>query len=294
MSASLDPHLQELPSTYIVLDLPNKDELERLKILDDSVTGLMGGVLPEQPDPGTFQDVLDVACGPGGWVIKAAQAYPTMSLVGVDISRQMIINANERAERANVTGRVRFQIMDIQHKLNFPNASFDLVNMRLASTFLRTWEWKKVVIEMLRVTRPGGIIRITDALDLGQSNSPALMRFGELVELALTRGWYFSDDKTTSHTRQLMTILEQLRCTQVQTRTIALEYHHGTPEWEDFFAAVQYSFRTLRPFLQRRGYVPKDYETICKQAISEMQQDDFHATWHILTVWGQHPATDDD
>jgi len=78
---------REHPSTYFVQDRSNQDELNRLQIQDHMLTTSMGGVLPEQPDPTLFHRVLDVGSGTGGWLIEAAKAYPSMSLlVGVDAS----------------------------------------------------------------------------------------------------------------------------------------------------------------------------------------------------------------
>jgi tRNA G46 methylase TrmB len=70
----------ENPSTYFVEDRSNKEELDRLRIQDQMITAGMGGVLPEQPDPGSFHHVLDVGCGSGSWVIEVAQAYPISHL----------------------------------------------------------------------------------------------------------------------------------------------------------------------------------------------------------------------
>lgn len=289
MVAPLDPYPQELPSTYIVLDKPNEDELIRLTIQDRSITTLMGGVLPEQSDASAFHDVLDIACGPGGWVIQTAQNYPTMSLVGIDISKQMITHANKQAEQYHVADRIRFRVMDALHKLDFPATSFDLINMRLASSFIRTWEWRQVIAEMLRVTRPDGIIRIIDTDPRGECSSPALAQFGTWLEQAMTRAGYYLEDQKTTLTEYILTLLEQFRCSQIQTKSFDLEYQAGTPEWQEFYDTVRYSFRTMRSFLQRRGYSSKDYDAICQQALNEMKQPDFHVTWNFLTIWCKPP-----
>src|SRR5579883_1482725 len=50
-----------------------------------------GGILPEQPDPSRFQQVLDLGCGTGGWLIDLAKTLPTStSLVGVDVSERLL------------------------------------------------------------------------------------------------------------------------------------------------------------------------------------------------------------
>ncbi len=157
--------------------------------------------------------------------MQAAQTYPTMSLVGIDISRQMINYATTQAELHHVTDRVKFQVMDAIHVLDFPTASFDLVNLRLAGSFLRTWEWNKLVSEMLRVTRPGGIIRITESEYRIISNSPTINQFGESLQLAMFRSGHFFENEKEGLTKHPFKLLEQQRCQQVQEKLFVLERH---------------------------------------------------------------------
>ena len=122
-----------------------------------------GGVLPEQPDPTAFQRVLDVGCGTGGWLIEVAKAHPTCTLlVGVDASLTFVEYARAQAEAAQVSDRVAFHVMDALHMLELPKSSFDLVNQRAATSWLRTWDWPKLLHEYRRMCRPGGVIRITE------------------------------------------------------------------------------------------------------------------------------------
>jgi len=48
---------------------------------------------------------------------------------------------------------------------------------------------------------------------------------------------------------------------------------------------MSHLFRTIVPFFHKWIGVPDDYEKIYQQALSEMQQPDFVATWHFLTAW---------
>jgi ubiquinone/menaquinone biosynthesis C-methylase UbiE len=173
-----------------VQDRFNLEEILRLDIQDKMLTTAMGGVLPEladEVDISDFRRVLDVGCGTGGWLMEMVRAYPTVErLVGADISGKMITYARERASEQQLAERVQFQRMDALQMLEFPNSSFDLVNQRLAASWLRTWEWKKLLLEYQRVTRPDGIIRITDA-DIIESNSPALMKIQNLFLVAFYR-----------------------------------------------------------------------------------------------------------
>ena len=127
--------------TFLVRDQQNVEELHRLVDQDGFVTASMGGVLPEQAEPLAFRRVLDVACGPGGWMIEVARTYPEISLVGIDCNQRYLAYARKQAEAWHVDDRVEFRVMDALGVLAFPNAYFDLVNMRFANSFVRTWEW---------------------------------------------------------------------------------------------------------------------------------------------------------
>ncbi len=173
MSTPTEPQ-REHPSTYFVQDRSNEEELARLRAQDQMLTAGMGGVLPEQLDPTIFQRVLDVGCGTGDWLIETAKAYPTIPLlVGVDISEKMLNYARIQAEEQQVSGRMQFASMDVLRMLEFPNEFFDLVNERLGASFLRKWDWPKLLSEFGRVTRPSGVIRLTEC-DLTENNSQAL------------------------------------------------------------------------------------------------------------------------
>src|SRR5260370_26305993 len=121
---------------------------------DRMTTIMMGGVLAEQADPTVLRRVLDVACGTGGWIIEAAQTYPEMSLVGIDINQHLIEYARAQAAAHHVDDRVKFHVMDVLSILDFPEASFDLVNLRFAISFVRTWDWPILLKQLLRIVRP--------------------------------------------------------------------------------------------------------------------------------------------
>lgn len=42
-----------------------------------------GGVLPEQENPGIFSRVLDIACGPGGWLLELATEFSLIQAEGI-------------------------------------------------------------------------------------------------------------------------------------------------------------------------------------------------------------------
>jgi ubiquinone/menaquinone biosynthesis C-methylase UbiE len=291
MPASFDPRVNDNPSTYMVQDRKNQKELSRLVIQDQMVTTVMGGVLPEQADPTIFQRVLDVGCGPGGWIIEAARTYPTMSLVGIDISQRMIKYARTQAETQQVSDRVEFRVMDALRTLEFANASFDLVNVRFGVSYLRTWDWPEFLLELLRVTHPEGIIRITD-IEIGtQSSSPALMRHWETLVCAFYRAGHLFTQESTGLVGHLARLLDQYGCDQVQTKAYAIECQAGTAEGKAYCEDTVLAFQTVRPFIQKWNCACPDHEANYQRALDEMKRPDFFATMNLVTTWGSKPQS---
>ncbi len=279
----------EHPSTYFVQDRSNEDELSRLRIQDHTLTVSMGGVLPELRDPGLFRRVIDVGCGSGTWVIDAARTYPNMSLAGIDISARMIEYARSQAAEQGVADRVEFRVMDALRMLEFQNNFFDLANLRLSASFMRKWDWPKMLSELQRITRPGGTIRITESDIVHQSNSSAVTQLYEMFQCALAQAGHLFEPSTTGITAHLVPLLTQHGIQDVQTKVYSLEYQAGTSQGQEYSENLRYFFRTIRPFLQKWGCLSENYNTIYQQALDEMQQADFHSIWTLLTAWGTSP-----
>ena len=283
-----NPHRDEWPGTYFVQAKKRKgkkEEIARIEIEGQMSDAAMKMPLAEQPDPTIFHQVLDVACGGGGWAIEAALAYPQMRLIGVDINQAIIEMACTQVETRQLADRVSFQVMDALAPLEFTNESFDLVNMRMASTFLRTWEWPELLLELLRVLRPGGVIRVTELEIIRDTSSQALIRCGEQLECALYRAGHHYEEDYRSITTHLPRLLSNHGWRDVQTRVYTIEYQAGTPEGQAFYAYLT-RLHSLRPFLEKWGCRPDGFEKVYYQALDDVQQSDFYAIQNLVTVWG--------
>ncbi len=291
MSEPTDPR-REHPSTYMV-PRSQEEELTRLLVQDQMLSAGMG-ILAEQPDPAIFGRVLDVGCGVGNWLIEAARTYSSMTrLAGVDASERMITYARAQAEAHHVSDRVQFHVMDALRMLEFPANSFDLVNQRLGLSYLRTWDWWKLLQEYQRVTRPGGVIRITECDMVTESSSPALLRLNQLVLQAFYHAGHFFTPDSFGVTNQLAHLLHQHGFQGVQTRPYTFKYRIGTPEGDLFYEDTRHVYRVVVPFLRKWTRVPDDYEMLYQQMLDELHQPDCVTTWTLLTAWGtnSHPRT---
>ncbi len=100
--------------------------------------------------------------GPGNLVVRLAQIAPNLMVTGVDISPEMVEQANRRAAEAGVLGRVRFEVGDVG-ALPFPDEHFDLV---VSTSSLHHWsDPARGLSEICRVLKRGGEADIFDLAD---------------------------------------------------------------------------------------------------------------------------------
>ena len=289
MSTSPDPR-HEHSSTYIVQDRSNEEEMQRLHVQDQMMNTGMGGLLPEQDEPARFQRVLDVGCGTGGWLIELAKAYPQISrLVGIDVNRNVIQFARSQAAAQGVGDRVEFLVMDALLVLEFPNGFFDLINQRFGVSYLRTWDWPRLLQEYLRITRSGGVIRITEDDIPARSGSQALLQLGDLALQALYRAGHFFHCANDGIISELASLLSQQGVKNIQTRAYALEYRGGTSQGRLFAEDMQHLLRTMKPFLQKWSTVPDNYEELYQRMVRDLDEPACTTIWNLLTAWGNKP-----
>jgi ubiquinone/menaquinone biosynthesis C-methylase UbiE len=284
--------MDDLAGTYFVQDRSNQEELKRLIVQERLVTETMGGVLPEQQDPTRFLRVLDIGCGPGGWVIETAQTYPQIKkFYGIDISPTMIQYAHQRAEEQQLPKeRVEFLVMDALLMLEFPDSFFDLVNLRFGVSFMRQWDWPKMFSEMRRVVKPDGTVRIVEGEINLESSSTALSNFEALLRRGFQRAGYFFEETPTGLIDHLSELLLRHDFQNIQLHKTPVEFRAGTEAGKALLADQIHAFQTIRPFLQRYGCLPQDYNALCQQAHQDMQQPDFVARTAYHTFYATNPA----
>lgn len=294
MSYSFRAQGSKNQGTFFLDDRQNAKESLRAQNEDQMITCAMGGPLAEQANANIFKQVLHIACGSGNWTIEAARRYPQMSLVGIDTNPHILDYARKSAVAAQVAERVRFQTMDALLPLAFPAASFDLINLRLGVTFVRTWEWPQLISELLRVARPGGVIRLTEPQIVhqsrGQTSNPGIARLHTALLCALYRSGHLFKEDTSGLTAYLAPLLQRFGCKDVQTKEYALEVRAGTPEWQKYYNNALSVIQGSRAFLLKWGSFDEDFDALNQQVVNEMLNPDYHMSWNFLTVWGKTPG----
>jgi ubiquinone/menaquinone biosynthesis C-methylase UbiE len=284
------PHSSSGTQPYegYIIDAENAAEMARLMIQDRVITHAMGGVLPEQPDLSGVRQVLDIGCGPGGWILSLTQQYPHIYGVGIDISHLMIEYATNLATSEGLTN-ARFQVMDATQPLHFPDQTFDLVNGRILTGFLSTQQWPALLSECARITKPGGILRLTET-EWGFTNSAALDTLTGLCALGLHRaGHSFSPHgRTFGTTNVLRLLLRKAGYEAIEQRAHVVDFSTGTDAHVSNTQQVITVYKQLQPFyLQMQLATQAEIEQLCEQMETDVQAEDFCAIDYYLTIWGR-------
>lgn len=263
-----------------------KADLLRLSQKDRWITRRLGGVLAEQAEPGCFHRVLDVGSGLGCWVIDTALAYPTMSLVGIDIDPSLVRSARVQARAAQVSERVAFHRMDALQPLDFPDASFDLVNLGLGGTFLRTWEWPHVLREFARILKPGGTLRLVEMELMGLGKSAAALQVCQVIATAFFHAGHLFEPTPNGLTAHLERLLHRQGYQHIQAKTTTVAASAGSALQQGISQYYSHILPAFQPFVCKwYGIDPQEYGRLSRQALADSSQEDASSETTFVTVW---------
>ena len=143
-------------------------------------------ILRLQPRPG--EGVLEIGCGTGRNLVKAARAYPNARLYGLDVSRVMLDTAALSIARAGLAPQIVLAQADAAtfypEKL-FGRAQFERV--LISYTLSMIPPWREALARALDVVAPGGSLHLVDFGDC--AGWPATFR-------AALRRWLAAFDVT--------------------------------------------------------------------------------------------------
>ena len=273
-----------------VFDQENAAEMARLIKQDRLATRAAGGILTgiAEQEMKPIRSILDLACGPGGWVLDVAFAYPDIEVYGFDISETMIDYATARARSQGIKNG-HFGLINIKKRLDFDDESFDMVNTRFLFAVLKREEWQPFIEECTRILRSGGILRFYEAINVSASNSPALTRFTRMFTRALWRAGYglSLDEESLDSTFRLPSLLRELGYQQVRYAPSGGEYSIGTEDWDDNYHNYEMAYYAAIPLLLTTGVATREEAEQCYQRmLIEMNDEHFACTTQGASVWG--------
>lgn len=106
-------------------------------------------LLLEMTQPGSGERILDVGCGTGVFTLDLLRVGARVT--GLELSFPMLKRAGSKA-----AGRPFYMVQGDMRRLPFPDCSFDKTVSVTAVEFLE--EASEGVVELLRVTRPRGLV----------------------------------------------------------------------------------------------------------------------------------------
>lgn len=282
------------PSTSkYIIDIEDGGETARLIAQDAFVTRSMGGVFPPHytPEPGSH--ILDIACGPGGWVLDVAFAFPDIQVVGVDINEVMVEYARARAQVHQVAN-VRFEVMDISQRLDFDDHSFDLVNARFLVGVFSPENWSSFLHECYRVLRPGGHIRLTET-ENPLSTSVAMQEMSRLIAAAFlkARRSFSADGFHLGILPVLPRLLEEGGFLLAEKEAGILDGSAHSEVFDLTRHDVLLAYKLIQPFVLRQGIASQaELDRLYETIVQDLEDPQFSSISYWLSVWGKKPDAD--
>ncbi|MDQ2885304.1 MAG: methyltransferase domain-containing protein [Chloroflexota bacterium] len=277
-------------NTYI-FDPESGVEMARLLQLDRLLTRGAGGPLAGVPADAALHAVLDLACGPGGWVLDVAHECPDSQVTGIDISQSMIAYASTRATALKLHNAT-FYNMDLLRPLAFKDASFDMVNARLLVVVLQREAWSGMLDECFRITRPGGIVRLSEFDEFGLTTSQSYEVLKGLSAGILGKAGYgFSPDgRTHGITPKLSRLLQDAGFTNIQRNAYVVDFSAGTANWQTIFDHTIAICAEAKPFLLRSGVLSEQrFDELYQHMQVELLADDFCGILSYQSAVGTKP-----
>lgn len=111
--------------------------------------------------------VLEIGCGTGRNLVKAAGRYPAAGFFGIDISREMLDTAAKAVNAAGYRDRTRLAYADAAEfdpQRVFGQAAFDRIFISYAVSMIP--QWRSVVANAVTHLAPGGELHVVDFGDL--------------------------------------------------------------------------------------------------------------------------------
>jgi SAM-dependent methyltransferase len=239
---------------------PHETEVDRLDLQHYAIRETIGGnyVAPIE-DP---RRILDVGTGTGQWAFDLCDEFPEAMVVGFDLApSKPSAPSNYQLVRGNLF-----------HGLPFTTGSFDFVHQRFMSTAIPAASWPATVVELTRVTRPGGLVELAEAQqNQWAPGGPPAERLVQLFDrLAADSGL----DATGTVFASLDGYLRNAGLVDVERHEIGLPVGDWGGKVGTFMAsAVRNLLRRMAPIVEERLGVPAtEYLELLQAAIQDFER----------------------
>ena len=280
------------PQNNYIFNPEHAGEIARLVLKNQLYKKVLGAPFPEQEAEKLTEihQVLDVGCGPAGWALDVASTYNHMHVVGIDLNEVVVKHARNEAQQLGLKNIEFIRMNALQKRLDFQDAHFDLINMHSAATFIRKGEWQPLLQECYRITRLGGIIRITHADRAGLTNSLAFEKYHLFCSQALYRmGYGFSPDGyTLGITPMLGQLLQDAGYKAVQMKPYVLDFSYDSPFNKDYRQNINAIFKQIQALFKDKNIeLQPEIEEYYDKSLKEMRRDVFCGLQYQVVAWSE-------
>lgn len=275
-------------NTYII---DTESEIELVRLLRQSeLLNRHVGLLPDAFVPSSGAVLLDLACGPGGWVLDVNDQFPEMNVVGVDISDRQLAFARAQA-KARGGDFVYFKKMNILDPFDFPDHSIDFIHARFLLGVMRTALWPKLIQECFRVMKPGGLIRLTETNPEYVAFAPMFDRIASLLAMALWKAGKTYSEKSIALGPMLGRFLKQGGYEVVDEGPSFINISYGSEFYDFWVHDRRASFEAVKPFILKYSELTShEYDQLAKKAEKQVSSTAFRGHWFITSVVGRKPV----
>ncbi len=278
-----------LKKSGYVLDAESATEMARLLLQDRLINEMIGGLFPEREDLNEIENILDIGCGPGGWTLDVAQSYPSKQITGIDISDTMLAYANEQ-KKLHMQKNIHFQKMDAREELLFDDQSFDLVNIRYATGYIPKHIWPKLFKECVRITKPGGTLRVSESDRMGLTNSASFEKYSYYLASLLAKLEYgfAADPYSFGMSPMLEKLFRDAGYTDIRMRSYELNFSYGTAFYPIQLQNIEITCQLLQPRIKNMAITTQEeLEGLHASMLREVGSESFCGIGYLLTFWGK-------
>ncbi|CAB5382170.1 unnamed protein product [Rhizophagus irregularis] len=206
--------------------------------------------------------VLDIGCGPGTWIMDLASKYKSTTFIGIDISPMFPQHVKPR--------NASFVQYNILNKIPFPNDTFDYVHQSLLSSAFTTSQWKEVIKEIVRVTKPGGWVEFLEYDYFVHNEGPISQRINaSTISFFLSQGLIPNISK---HLPEILQSTEQLMDIHCEIKSVPIGNWGGTlgsVALEVIGIEISALRNNLQPLM---GLSDQHYEALIEGFVSEVNK----------------------
>ncbi|CAG8506411.1 1610_t:CDS:2 [Ambispora leptoticha] len=240
--------------------LANDDEeADRLVRYHEASKEIWGGLYysPVEKKLKQGAKVIDVGCGTGTWLLDMAQKYPNSDFVGIDFSP---IFPTE-----GLPVNLKFINCNFLDGSPFEDSYFDFTHQKFMSAAYTDVQWeKKVIPEMIRITKSGGWIEFTEAYVFTSTGNAT-----RLIDYFKSKDLHFQTDKSLSQFLKNTNAFSEIK-SEIKTITMGQRGGKSGQESIKFYVRGISTARTV--FASFMNITPEHFDALLETVFIEAEK----------------------